>query len=119
MKCGQGDRLSPLKAVEIIHSTVRSNYFLIRHGDKSRYFKDIERQQAISEEQKLKLNENGKRRQGMTLVIFHFSWAFTLRYLIAHQLYCQYFLPPQIASLGRKLRCDGAICVDKYGEQRV
>ena len=54
MKCGQGDRLSPLKAVEIIHSTVRSNYFLIRHGDKSRYFKDIERQQAISEEQKLK-----------------------------------------------------------------
>ena len=27
----------------------------------------------------------------MTLVIFHFSWAFTLRYLIAHQLYCQYF----------------------------
>ena len=29
------------------------NYFLIRHGDKSRHFKDIERQQAISEEQKL------------------------------------------------------------------
>ena len=54
MKCGQGDRLSPLKAVGIIHSTVRSNYFLIRHGGKSRYFKDIERQQAISEEQKLK-----------------------------------------------------------------
>ena len=30
------------------------NYFLIRHGDQSRHFKDIERQQAISEEQKLK-----------------------------------------------------------------
>ena len=30
------------------------NYFLIRHGDKSRHFKDIERQEAISEEQKLK-----------------------------------------------------------------
>ena len=28
------------------------NYFLIRHGDKSRHFKDIERQQAIFEEQK-------------------------------------------------------------------
>ena len=30
------------------------NFFLVRHGDKSRHFKDIERQQAISEEQKLK-----------------------------------------------------------------
>ena len=43
----------------------------------------------------------------MTLVIFHFSWAFTLRYLIAHQLYCQYFLPT-------RLRCNGAIWVESY-----
>ena len=30
------------------------NYFLIRHGDKSRHFEDIERQASESEEQKLK-----------------------------------------------------------------
>ena len=50
----------------------------------------------------------------MTPVIFHFSWAFTLLYLIAHQLYCQSFRPPQIASLGTKLRCDGVIWVQSY-----
>ena len=43
-----------MPAGHLVHSTVRSNYFLIPHGDKSRHFKDIERQQAISEEQKLK-----------------------------------------------------------------
>ena len=50
----------------------------------------------------------------MTSVIFCFSWAFTLLYLIAHQLYCQYFLSPQIASLGTRLRSNGAIWVQSY-----
>ena len=29
-------------------------------------------------------------------------------------VYCQYFLPPQIASLGTGLRCNGAIWVQSY-----
>ena len=33
---------------------------------------------------------------------------------IVYHLYCQYFLSPQIASLGTRLRSNGAIWVQSY-----